>query len=433
MSIPAADSDSIHNEIDKSANHNLTIGLAQTFLWGIGESTNMFYAMVPAYMLAIGSSKTLTQIMTVSFTSLTFLQLFGSWLGSGRARLKKCSLWWTMFGIVWICYGTASYFFWDSLPVHAWMVIFMANCYLILFIMHLGVPSWTGIIVENIPKQKRGKMAGIRSLGIGGGGLLGALLIVPYLKSLPSPSNFHLGFVIGGCLFIASALSMQLFKDKAALMPNIRKSTRVFATGKILASNFNFRVFMIFMAMLVVAQNLTPMIIAYGKDAFSYQPYELAYFTFSFYLGTIALGSLLPVLADRFGFRLIAILYAFIYFLVFLLLILFPGNRLAPFFAYGLFGGNWMIGGAVFPNLGSELAENVKPAKIVAVGATMLMPASLVIAPLAGKMVDVYGTESYLAVFVAGVILSACAAIGFMLVLPEPRSGRELYIRIRQM
>ncbi len=91
------------------------------------------------------------------------------------------------------------------------------------------------------------------------------------------------------------------------------------------------------------------------------------------------------------------------------------------------------MNGVILPNIGAEMLPGIKPSMVIAVGSCLIMPLALLLAPMAGRLVDLHGQAGYLAVFLMGSTLAGCAAIGFALIVREPRSGQEFQIRIRRV
>ena len=52
--------------------------------------------------------------------------------------------------------------------------------------------------------------------------------------------------------------------------------------------------------------------------------------------------------------------------------------------------------------------------------------------PKPAWLADVHGKAGYLADFAMAVAVSVCALIGFIVLVREPRTGQEIYIRIRR-
>ena len=61
------------------------------------------------------------------------------------------------------------------------------------------------------------------------------------------------------------------------------------------------------------------------------------------------------------------------------------------------------------------------------------MPVSLCIAPWGGWLADAHGPAGYIAVQAVGLTLSLCAFVGLTAVVREPRTGQEIYVRLRRM
>ncbi len=175
------------------------------------------------------------------------------------------------------------------------------------------------------------------------------------------------------------------------------------------------------------ARVLAPLLIAYGHDILHFDSGERELFVMAYFCGLLTCGLLLPLLADRYGFRLLAIIST----------VLLAGAFAAPI-AFGrshvaLYAGCFLIQPAILANLGYELVPDVRSAPIVAAGSVMTLPVSVTMGPLGGRLADVFGEAGYLAVFAVGATLSIVALFGFLLLVREPRSGQEIYVRLRKI
>ncbi|MFH0910561.1 MAG: MFS transporter [Planctomycetota bacterium] len=441
MSLPVFNADSpqktakVATRIEKSFLWNASLLTAGDGIWALGASFTILLTIVPAYLLNLGASKTLVQVVMVGFPLFSIIQVFSSRVVHGRKRRQLLFKVWFWFVLSWVLYGAAAYFWWESLPQGTWLLLFLLMCLGVAVSSHLGVPAGAEMYYQNMPLKRRGRLGAMRGLSFGLCGIAGSQAAAWVMTRWPAPAGFHLGFVIGGLLYLVSiALTFTLFRDHARLLQEKENGPlSPLEIGRTLWKHFNFRVFLVFYMLFAAAQNLGPMLIGYGKDVVGIPPGDVAQFTALYFIGATLVGTLVPLLADRFGFRLIAIITAALSGLAFLFPIIWPGSFVMLLVAYGCYAGSNQLGFLVLFNLGPELVPNVRPAKITAIATILVMPLSLCLAPLGGLLVDLHGAKGgYLAVFVLGTALALCALIGFAAVTREPRTGQELHIRIRR-
>jgi MFS family permease len=137
-----------------------------------------------------------------------------------------------------------------------------------------------------------------------------------------------------------------------------------------------------------------------------------------------------PFLADRFGFRLVAMITGGLVTALFIIPVVAPGKG-SVLASYTIFGGAVSLSMPVLANLGAELVPSVRPATIIAVGSSLTLPLTLAVAPAAGRLADLLGKTGYLAAFIMGATLAFCSLLGFVLLVREPRTGQEIHVRFR--
>ena len=421
------------DDIKAAFSYNAKAILAHEGTWALGVPFCALWVVVPVYLLYLGVSKTLLQTITVIIPALTFLQLWSSGFFSGSNRKWKLYRTWFVFGICWIVYGLSATIFWPALPQWVWISLFACTITVIAVVMNLGGPAFAGLIIENIPKRRRGMLTTLRLTTFGVFGIAGFFPAKWLMETLDTPFNFHIRFIIGGAIFSLSCLFILCYRDNAATTvayhneePSRIKSLRT------LFSDFNFRVFLLFYAILVGATSLIPLLIGYGKDILLLSQAQQEYFVLALFAGMIIVGLTVPLLADRFGFRLVAIMAALLLAGAFLTPFVLPPGKVSLFAAYAVAYGCFFLLMHILANLGAEIVPEVRPSTIIAVGNTLAVPLSLVIAPIGGLLVDIYGENGYIAAFVMGITLCLCALLGFMLLTREPRTGQQIYIRIRK-
>jgi MFS family permease len=299
-------------------------------------------------------------------------------------------------------------------------------------IIYLASPSYFEMMIENTPLKWRGRLASMRSFGFGLFGMVGLWLAACLMEARPSPGNFHVCFIVGGALELLSCFSLLFVRDTVQHSAHITHTIGAsVAVGRKLINDFNFRVFLVFYAFYVIAQCFAPLFIGYGKDIIGMSSAGMTRFTIAYYGGILLIGFTIPLLADRSGFKLIAHIGCLLLGGAYLLPLLMPHSSIALLAAYVLLIGSINLGSIILVNLGAELVPSVKPATIIAVSSTLFMPILLLAGPLSGKLTDIYGAGGYLAVFVSGLSLAFCALLGFLFLVREPRTGQEIYVRLR--
>jgi MFS family permease len=326
-----------------------------------------------------------------------------------------------------MCFG-------DALPRGAWIVLFILFAGLGWIGNTLASPGYNEMMFFNIAKEKRGRFSSILSLSIGGGGFAGSYLVVEFMGLFPAPRNYHLAFIVGGAVvFFSCALLYTMHDHQAREYADARKSEPLINLSRRLWNDFNFRVFLIFFSLVVAAQALAPLLISYSRDVLAAGDGGAGYFTLAYFGGTVIFGTTLPLLADRFGFRIIGIIMALIFGAGFLLPILFPQSIFLLYVSYASYAASLILSTIVLANLGHEMVPDVPPAFIIALGRTLVMPVMLAVGPLSGLLVDLHGEGGYLVAFVSGVLLNSVAVLGFVFVVREPRTGQEIFLRFRRI
>jgi Na+/melibiose symporter-like transporter len=404
------------------------------FVWGFGMPCCAIAVVIPMYLLSIGASKTMIQCVVALQPLLTFLQLYSTRLHRGRRRKLKNIAVWCLFSFLWIIYGAVALCFWPLADSGTWVVLFAPVVIALVSLQNIGSPVYSGLAVENIPPKRRGLAAGLRGIGFGIAGLIGVIVPRWIVKEWPEPDSFHVRFIVGGTFFLLSCAPFLWFRDVISEDDCASGNEHSgFDVLRVLFANLNFRVFVLFYALTAAALLLAPLLIAYGQDILRFDAMERERFVLAYACGLLSCGVFVPLLADRYGFRLIAIIGSMFLMAGFALPIAAPRSPLALLVAYALYSASWSIQIVILANLGYELVPGVRPATIVAAGSVLILPIGLVMGPLGGRLADLFGESGYLAVFAVGITLSAIAALGYLLLVREPRTGQEIYVRLRKI
>jgi MFS family permease len=174
-------------------------------------------------------------------------------------------------------------------------------------------------------------------------------------------------------------------------------------------------------ALINLALNLAPLFISYGKDALNLPAKNVIVFTAIFFVSSILFGTILPLLADRSGFKLIGMIAALLSFISFAIPLLPGTGAIALYTAYTFHSTSSMLAALLLANLGAELMPDIGPTSIIIVGSILIMPLTVVFPPLGGTLVDLFAATGYQIVFAGGAIISLLSAIILGLGVIEPR------------
>lgn len=401
--------------------------------WCIGAPFVLLFSVVPSYLLFLGASKTLLQAVTTGMTLTCMLQLLSGQAFHGAGRKWAQLGVWTLFAGSWFAYGALALLWFEVVPRWVWMALFTAHSFLLMAINNMASPAWQELVLQNTPLPRRGMLFSLRYAAIGAAGFVGTYLASLAMRRWSTPVNYHASFMIGSLLMAVSCASVAFVRDHHGPAATRPPALNLRIAARDLLGNFNFRVFLIFQIMIAAALGFAPLLLAYGRDVLGMTAADTIRFTLGYFIGSIAFGSAIPRLADRFGFRLVAICSAALLTAAFVLIMARPGSPLALLGGYALLNGALTLSNVAAVNLGVELAPRVKITTILASIAIFALPVNLWLAPLGGWLADHFGSTGYMMVFAAGATLSLCALAGFALVIREPRTGQELYVRMREV
>ena len=95
------------------------------------------------------------------------------------------------------------------------------------------------------------------------------------------------------------------------------------------------------------------------------------------------------------------------------------------YIAFSLYASVIMVANMVMTNMSVELLPKQNSGTLIAAASSLMMPIILVATPLAGWVID--KTGSYTIIFALGAIVAAISALGFLVLVHEPRT-RKMYI-----
>lgn len=403
------------------------------FLWGLGVPFALYWTMLPAYLQELSAPKLLIGLV-ISFPTLFApgAILAAYWVPPRKRRLVL-QLSYVGALMPWWIYSLASFIMGAAWPrgVHLGAVAFTAAAFMI------GVTAMQAIdfemMTDNTPVRRRGRLMGFRSAAVGVTGLAMGFTAVKLLRAWPFPRNYGLSFFIGTSLFILSCASLSLVRDHVNPSHSNRGTSARPPLRHWLRDSFhsvwnepNYRILLFFQAIMRLAALGGAFVVAASGDMLGASAHQKAAFTLVLLASLAALGWLIGLLADRYGFRLtglvIALLLAGAY-----LLVLATRDLSFWYLAYGAVAVANMSCPAILCNMGAEICPAVQPGRLMALGNSLTLVVVVPGMAICGYVVDRLG--SYQPAFVVFVVLGLVSALGFAFLVKEPRTGRLYMIK----
>jgi MFS family permease len=419
---------------ERTLRRNVVGMLLFELTWGLGIPFGLFVPMVPAYLTSMGASKALMGFVQSLWTILIPLQLLGGHFFTGPGRLRAAmALYMSATGIRLLC-DVLSLFVPGMWTPQVLTAAFIVACAGYVSLLVVGQSVYMGVLTDNIPRQKRGLVFGLRTLCMGTGGVAMGFAASWVLHRWPSPLNYRVSFMVGDALWTASSLCLLLLRDTPA--PGSRQAgppgfLRALA-GKVrhVLANPNYRIFLFFHMLNIVGLTAAAFIVPYAKEKLGVQDGLLAWLSVIFLASGAALGFLMGRLADRVGYRSVGAVQSLLL-LVFFLVALRSRSFTAVCVAYALYSIVNITAPFMLVNMSVELCPGMGVSDLTALGGTFLLPFVALSSPLAGTLIDRTGT--YVTVFAIGAAVAVIALLGFALLVREPRTGRLLELKQIQM
>jgi len=416
--------------VDRDFRRNVLAIASWEFLWGLGMPFAMLATFVPAYMSAIAAPSVLIGLVLALPATFAAGQLVVGYFVPARRRADVYR-----FGIIlcllpWLLYSLVAALWGDAWPRPLHWGLFTVVIALFLAGANGGSGLYWEIMTDNVPPRRRGRLFGLRSMGMGAAGLAMGWPASLVLKHWDTPLNFRLSLSIGVGIFLLSCAAMLFLRDhvnpehsgEAADRPPLGDYLR--RTVHDLWQNPNYRIFIFFLALLAVAATAAPFMVAAAGVRLNATPRQQGVFSLVFLGAVASLGWVVGLVADRFGYRLLGGLFGGL--LAGAFLICLTSDRLLFWYAaYGAFALASYAMTMLLCNMSVELCPGVPPNRLLAVGNLLLAPFIVAAGMADGAMVDL--THSHQPVFLANLIVSLVAMMGFIFIVREPRGG-YLYI-----
>jgi MFS family permease len=397
------------------------------FTWGLGVSFGLYISVVPAYLTALGSPKSLMGVVQSLWTILTPLQLLGGHFFSGKGRLRAQIAFYMSATGLRLLYDVLAVFVPGMWTTTGLLVFFVIACVGYVSLIVIGQSIYMGVLTDNVPRRQRGWIFGLRTICMGTGGILTVFAASWVLHRWESPLNYRVSFLFADLLFTLSSLSLLLFRDRVpararSAEPGFFRS--LLGKVRILLANPNYRIFLFFHMLNSVTSTMATFIIPFAQESLGVPDSRIAWLSMIFLASNVAVGPLMGRLADRTGYRSVGMAQSLLM-LAFFIIAVTARSFAAVCAAYGLYSLVAMSGLFVLVNMSVELCPSLGVTDLTALGGTLLLPAVAIATPLAGTVIDL--TDSYPAVFFIGATVALITLLGFALLVREPRTGR-LYV-----
>lgn len=283
-------------------------------------------------------------------------------------------------------------------------------------------------MTDNIPPRKRGRLFGLRMLGIGLPVLLTGYVATQVLSHWEPPRNFQMAFVIGTVIYVLSCIVLWRLRDHVnpeheratgLSIPPFRRYLQ--ATFRALWQDPNYRIFLFFMVLFSMAINGAPFMVDAARTQLHASPQVQGGFSIAYLITSMCLGWVIGLLADRFGYRLIGCVTGGLMAGAFLICLV--AHRVEWWYvAYGIYAVATNSILMLLCNMSAELCPQEPPNRLMAIGNILMAGFVMLATTLSGWVVDQVG--SYQPIFIANLILSLVVVFGFGFIVREPRSGR---------
>jgi len=408
----------------KNLPHNVTGMLMFELTWGFGLPFGLYASMVPAYLTAMGSSKSLMGFAQSFWTILIPLQLLGGHYFTRKRRLNSVITFYMTATGLRLLYDVVAVFvprLWTPTSLVAFFILANAGYVGLLLI---GQSLYMAVLTDNIPRERRGWLFGLRTLCMGAGGILMGFGASWVLHRWASPLNFRVSFLVCDTFWTLSSLSLLQIRDQPARRVHPRAASflrSLWSKVKILLANPNYRIFIFFHMLNTVGLNVATFIIPYAQERLGVTDDQVAWLSVIYLAASAAFGTLMGKLADKAGYRSVGAVQS-------LLLIAFYITAIAArsfpaiCAAYALYSVVNISGSFMLVNMSVELCPSIDVADLTAIGGVFLLPFVATATPLAGRVID--ATGSYPSVFSIGITVAIIALLGFGVLVREPRTGR---------
>jgi MFS family permease len=431
------------NVIDRDFRRNAAVIMLYEGTWAVGLAFVVILVMIPSYLGQLGMPRSVIGFASAIGVLTVPLQLFSERLMGGVHRKRNiwllsliCSVSFLFMGIAGCLLPADMNRLLASLFILTIAIFFVGN--------NILVPVYHGMLTDNCPLQRRGRLFGYRAVSLGVIGLI-CLLPAKWILQRFSPlESFHVAMLLAGVFYAISSFSPLFFRDHIDPRQPERSDHRQFKLMlreaalaiRELWNTPNYRVFIYFAAVLAGSASLGPFIITYARDILSPDGVAPQWFQMIYFCFSIANGVFIGLFADRWGYKATMAVQALAGAATFVLAQTAVDIPMA-IAAYGLLISVVQGMPAVFCNLSVELMPKIATAHLVASANVICLPVTVLLPWLAGIAIDLTrhagaGLWGYQIVFAVGATLAVVALLGVVLLVQEPRTGRIYIIKVLQ-
>ena len=420
--------------VERDLRRNVTGVVGWDFLWGLGMPFAMFPVFTPAYLGEMNAPKAVIGLVLASPSLFAALQLLPGYFIQPRRRLRRYRTMVILGLLPYFLYGVTSTLWGAAWPAPVHIALFSAGMLSLLLVSNIGGGIYWEMLTDNIPVRRRGWLFGLRMAGQGTAGVLTGAVALWVLNHWQKPLNFRISFLIGSSLYLISCASLWLIRDHVnPAHSHPRRAVEGPITGYVLDtfrkawSDANYRTFLFFHALLVIAATNAPFMVDAAREQLGASAAGQGIFSF-IYLGVAAcFGWVIGRLADRYGYRLIGCVCGSLLTVTFLLCLTAP-RMLYWYAAYGCYALTWSSLGMLLCNMGAEIHPAIAPNRLVGVGNLLLVGFVVIAGLLSGAVAGWAG--SYRPVFIANLVVSVLAVLGFLFIVREPRVERPRDVKM---
>src|SRR5271157_3599900 len=275
---------------------NVTGMLLFELTWGLGIPFGLYVSMVPAYLNAMGTSKSLMGFVQSFWTILIPLQLIGSHYFGRTGRVRAViALYMSATGIR-LLYDVLAVFVPGIWTPATFTGFFIFACASYVGLLVMGQSIYMGVLTDNIPRRRRGWIFGLRSLFSGLGGIFTGLGTAWVLHHWASPVNFRISFMICDAMWTLSSLCLFLVLDRPARAARVRAAGFLQSLGGklgVLLANPNYRIFLFFHMLNSVALTIATFIVPYAQERLGAPDNFMAWLSVIYLASSAAFGALM--------------------------------------------------------------------------------------------------------------------------------------------
>ena len=434
MQTPEYTSAEYEAAVERDTGRNIAVFSTWEFVWGLGMPFAMYATFAPAYLSALQASKTLIGlVLTFPFLFNPAQVMVGYWVPARRrlsiyrraVTLSILPLWF---------YAIASALWGAGWPHRLHVTLYVLGVASLVGVSSVGSSIYWEMMTETVTTHRRGRLFGWRTAGMGIAGLISGALAAAVLRHWPTPLNFRIGFVVGAGMFLVSCVALWHvrdhvdplhFSEPATGQPSFLRYFR--STVQQVWKDPNYRIFLFFQVLIAIGLVGAPFMVAAARDQLGVSAGSQGIFSVV-YLGSAACcGWALGLIADKYGYRLIGCIVGTLLAAAFLLCL--TTHRIGLWYvAYGAYALVMTSYPMLLCNMGAELCPAIPANRLVAVGNVIMLPFVAAATILSGVMIDITG--SYAPIFIANMVLSVVAVLGYAFIVREPRAGTLYMIKM---